>query len=144
MAHFTLDTSGMVKGYVRDFWLGASTPQIIPGRYTAPNEWGIAWDDLSPFAQGCVEAMLRSLPAQYRTSEKAPEPKLRRFRDLAPETLALILRDCEAYERRYPATRLRTDHRARGANYWRDRQKGLKPLTPYLGDDGKVYLREAA
>jgi hypothetical protein len=68
------------------------------------------------------------------------------FSDLAPETLAAILKDCEALsvtiEGEFEPDSEDGDHA------WKVRQSGLwgayPPLTPYLGDDGKVYLREAS
>lgn len=67
------------------------------------------------------------------------------FHHLAPETLTRIMEDCEAARRQpYPGGPY-----TRGDWFWDDRQAGrlartFPPLAPYLGDDGKVYLREAA
>lgn len=147
---FTLDTSGHVKGYVRDFWpADEKTPQIMPGRYTAPNEWSVAWTDLDPFTQGYVEALLAfaaSGPAIPHGWYVDPNEARARFRDLAPETLQRILTDCAA--RLAQATPPYPNTREEGARTWIRRQAGklklhgFPPLTPYLGDDGKVYLRE--
>lgn len=68
------------------------------------------------------------------------------FSDIAPETLARIIADCKAYQR--PEITYTADE---GRGFWEWRQMGegvdyeyaFPPLTPYLGDDGKVYLREA-
>lgn len=68
------------------------------------------------------------------------------FSDLAPETLAAILRDCEAFLK----TPGQSNRDGDGRSFWALRQKGLyahigfPPLNPYLGDDGKVYLRKTA
>jgi hypothetical protein len=161
MATFTLDTSGYVQ---------------CPAPNQKPNEsagcW--FWSDLSPFAQGYVEAMFSDLiddredirgiisAIEYGgntgTKESAPNA-LRRykrlltlgFRDIAPETLALILRDCTNYGHGYSTNAKWRERPNAGADFWRQRQQGLygegrgnafPPLTPCLGDDGKVYLRE--
>ena len=106
--------------------------------------WGVTrWSDLSPFTQGYVEAML-SGPVMGRF---APLNRQFGFSDLSPEALAATIRDCEAM---CEWDRLaRTRFPKSGAIRWGERQRGLDaprfpPLTPYLGDDGKVYLREAA
>lgn len=61
-----------------------------------------------------------------------------RFSDLAPETLAAILKDCEANSS--------TDSTKRsGALFWRNRQEGavpdFPPLTLTLSDDGEVVFQ---
>lgn len=150
MAEFQLDTSGAVER---------------PAGYT---RWGVdralTWEDLSPFVQGYVEAAIKSLGRVARcpvccstgTVVRYKRPPMSitcgqcdgagkefaRFRFLAPETLALILKDCEA------ATEGRLDGSAKhGCWLWQDRNnsvcRGFPPLTPTLADDGKVYLREA-
>ena len=70
------------------------------------------------------------------------------FRDLAPETLATIRRDCAAQQVAHPPIE-GLDGEAlskMGAQFWFDRQigegRGFPPLTPYIGDDSKVYLQE--
>ncbi|MFY8143067.1 MAG: hypothetical protein ACOVMT_04190 [Caulobacter sp.] len=88
------------------------------------------WDHLTPFAQGYVEALLRHAAT---------------FSDLAPETLARIIADCDAFAKQYPGW----VHRDGGALFWASRQggatrwraymsEGFPPLTVQLGDDGKV------
>jgi hypothetical protein len=116
MSDFTLDTSGEVA--------------------CDEHGWAHVWSDLTPFQQGYVEAALRPREGLYYplTSRFAG------FSDLAPETLAAMLKDCEAWQRELrlasPATA------ASGAGFWEDRRRGLwrhfPPLTLYLGDDGKV------
>lgn len=138
MADFTLDTSGGVR--LRRDKIRLNT----------------LWSDLSPFAQGYVEAMLSGVvEGAWRLAEMtlAPGDTARvgphwfRFSDLAPETLAAILKDCEAFPLGLPRVYLDGKH---GSQMWVTRQKGewteegFPPLTPYLGDDGKVYLRDAA
>ncbi len=130
METFTLDTSGAV---------------LSPPGPTWPMR--IIWSDLSPFAQGYVEAMLRGpidLRGSVYESGGGTQDTLRLgFSDLAPETLATILGDCEAFER-VGAGRLP------GGLLWKTRQtegaiaQGMPPLTLYLDDTGKVRLREAA
>ena len=99
----------------------------------------ITWSDLTPFCQGYIEAMFAG-----------GSWDLGRFSDLAPATLQRIIGDCEAAL----ADRLCafTNHPESGAMFWRERQANqlngmhphFPPLTPYLGDDGLIYLREAA
>jgi len=128
MSAFTLDTSGRVE-------CAASFQPI---------GWTI-WPDLSPFAQGYVEAIFASLLA-VREAGAGKHFINYGFSDLSPETLALILRDCEAWRSCYPAVE---NEAKAGAAFWELRTKqfvkrpDFPPLTPYLGDDGKVYLREA-
>lgn len=138
MAEFQLDTSGAV---IRE-------PQPQGG----PLYWH--WFDLSPFAQGYVEAALRSL----RDGDLGylPWSTIKKdcgFANLAPETLAAMLKDCEATPLSRPYAHARTAHqiadaRGAGARFWELRQRGEFPKTfppraLYLGNDGKVYQREA-
>lgn len=137
---FTLDTSGAVVG---------------PSRDESGPEWVKLWPDLSPFAQGYIEAMpwedLNDKEFEHRCNtvgQGAEYPELG-FRDLASETLAAILRDCAAWLAKYPAgPEYANDAVNDGAYLWKDRQNGLyvedafPPLTLYLGDNGKVYLKE--
>lgn len=135
MDGFNLDTSGGVFN--------------VPDAGIAGEVW---WPDLSPFAQGYVEAMLEGAADDLADERMALNPwddaRLSiGFSDLAPETLALILRDCEArYAELVPAMRRQ---RRNGREFYEQRQRGtwperFPPPTPYLGEDGKVYLREAA
>lgn len=82
---------------------------------------------LTPFATGYADAIRASLPEEHRD---AP---------FADETLALIIADCESYRGGQDASD--------GPVFWFLRQERLlkrfPPQTPSLGDDGKVYLREA-
>ena len=138
MVTLTLDTSGRVDGR--------------------------AFDDLTPFARGYVEALFASTPYRVcsycgldheiyggcfsglKPSEMGLKPE-RRFSDLAPETLATILQDCDA--KRDPTAPTAELERRDGALFWNMRQGGtyaatFPRLTPYLGDDGRVYLREVS
>lgn len=133
---FTLDTSGSVDHVV------------APGC----TETGLAleWADLSPFVQGYVEALLADWRAALERGRRHPLPlgMVPRFADLAPEALALILRDCEAWSHQYTHPAFDPGPRVRGQHFWRDRNRApffrdFPPLTPYLGDDGRVRLREA-
>lgn len=135
-AAYTLNTSGRVAGV----------------------EGGLAvwyeFDDLAPFAQGYVEALFRGVQVRNaigaRIPPGSPIPALlrNRFSDLAPETLALIRRDCERAEALsvWPFGRLYNPNTAGGTVFWADRQDGavaghgFPPLTVTLGDDGKVHL----
>jgi hypothetical protein len=138
MTEFKLDTSGEVRGG----FLGLTA---------------ISWSDLDAFTQGYVEAMLDGIRYErtsagvnkgdhYRKWDErvnCVRSRLLAFRDLAPETLARIMKECASYR----ASRLgRAMNTEAGAKFWAQRQAGgldrYVPLTPYLGDDGKVYLRE--
>ena len=120
------------------------------------------WGDLSPFAQGYVEAMARAnfeavalLPSDNDEnglckhcgrdntgeedgpcSDDCPRQEIR-FADLAPETLARIIADCDA---RFSGWFERC--RADGVWFWKTRQRGeqpdFPPLTIRLGDDGRA------
>lgn len=129
---FTLDTSGFV-------WLQHGQ---LANTY---------WEDLTPFQQGYVEALLASI-SELPSGINPPAGEWRpfAFSDLAPEALAMILRDCERIHGR--ARGALTNGLARptdpGGAFWRLRQRGIygddfPPLTPSLSDDGRVHLREA-
>lgn len=70
---------------------------------------------------------------------RAVSPFLLGFSDLAPEALAAVLRDCERYRGRTSSS-----SGAVGALFWMNRSgghlsgDGWSPLSPFLGDDGKV------
>lgn len=116
------------------------------------------WEDLSPFAQGYIEALFASsydvLPGFMATVDQPEANSLRTrpvgFSDLAPETLARIIADCEAM---VEAGGL--PYHFAGTGFWSGRQAGnwtkaqpaekylkavpaFPPLTVQLGDDGKV------
>lgn len=145
---FTLDTSG-----------GVARPLTEDGY---ADGW-LYWSDLSPFAQGYIEAALLSASldtahtrdCEYVTSEgpagcTCPAGRFGyrrpiRFDWLAPETLASMLADCA-----FPDHRREWENGLRredGAAFWRNRQAGqwpsLSPVTLILADDGKVRRREA-
>ena len=71
-----------------------------------------------------------------------------RFSMWSPEALALILRDCEAASGPPHPRAVVGAANAAGRLFWYTRQHGklpsFPPLTPYLADDGKVCLKEAA
>ncbi len=133
MKTFTLDTSGAVPDVRGKAEHGARLY----------GDWH--WSDLSPFAQGYIEAMLREVHIP-RDGMGAPLDGGGEagFSDLAPETLAAIMRDCEHVQdvSTYGSSE-------DGDHFWKVRQSGLypetwPPFTPYLDDTGKVRLREAA
>lgn len=78
---------------------------------------------------------------------RADELELPAFSDLAPETLARMIADCEARQVFVSRGLSSADLASEGAAYWRERQDGLlpsdAPLTVHLGDDGKVRFAEA-
>lgn len=129
----TLDTSGVVR--------------IPTGRPGINNHY--LWSDLSPFAQGYAEALLGDLSSRLlQPNEDGPCGVEFGFSDLAPETLAMILRDCEGLGSIY------SDTTRGGALFWSDRQGGgflglnpqtrFPPLRTYLNDAGKVMLEVAS
>lgn len=144
MEAFALDTSGYVQ---------------CPAPDQKPNEstgcW--FWDDLSPFAQGYIDALFASLwdPVFQKPVLRSGPIDFRgvAFRHFAPETLADILADCDRYCREWGWD----DQCAEiGGDLWRDRQQrfagwpradelseDFPPVTLlYLGDDGLIYQRE--
>lgn len=126
MTDFTLDTSGAIR--------------LVPAR-SDPDGPIYRWSDLTPFAQGYVEAMLASVD---RSVGGFSFPA---FSDLAPATLSRIIGDCEAADHLRPGVSAEGD-RASGAQFHAMRQSGLfavrfPPLTVSLGEDGLIYLAEA-
>jgi hypothetical protein len=114
----------------------------------------LLWSDLSPFAfvQGCGEAMARALYERLVSDGMDPTKAAEAvaFRKWAPETLARIMEDCARPQNFAAGLRIKTGS-PEGRNFWTARQSGqltgawgaaLPPLTPYVGGDGKVYLRE--
>jgi hypothetical protein len=126
---FQLDTSGEVVG------LSADGLRIAK-----------RWSDLSPFVQGYVDALLE---ACWRREYGVAAANDRcfgwkaAFSDLAPETLARIIEDCDAYPLLFPSQGPATAYL--GACFWADRQAGrcpnFPPLTVSLNDDGKVVFQ---
>lgn len=124
----------------------------------------ISWEGVGQlggaFTQGYIEALMRSAWGSVEFivewwdkrgayGDKGPLA----FSDLARETLAWIMEDCAKIADLIAGL----DHRD-GKDIWTSRCRGFPgpgtlaeymrtnfpPLTPYLGDDGKVYLREAS
>lgn len=136
---FQLDTSGVVN--------------IENDDATKPRFSVYTWSSLDPFTQGYVEALFASVQtdggAFILPSASNPEVAFAtyfaKFRDLAPETLARIIEDCAAYRKSH---RRVPNWTADGRHFWEQRASGrlsdFQSLSPYLGDDGRVYLREAA
>jgi len=136
---FALDTSGFVDMRAYASHEKRIFPQTI-------------WSDLDPFTQGYIEAAWEAVRELRRDAEDRVQMNLEDlgFRHLAPEALALILKDCAAY----CALPMRTGYAAgryHGRNFWDQRSRGLfcnigigfPPLTPYLRADGKVDLKES-
>ncbi len=102
------------------------------------------WSDITPFAQGYVEALFESLSPAFRSGPKSSQFG---FSDLSPEALGMILKDCEAHEKAYPLQAHDPRRHNRGLNFWRNRQAGMwtnsgfPPLTSYLGATGPDYRR---
>ncbi len=136
MPEFVLDTSGTV---------------FMPLNYPHDPYEGVAWDDLTPFARGHIEAMFADLDKATCFPGFDDGWRRARFADLAPETLARIIDDCRWHPNAQPHKHPGDPQMQwrSGRNAWEDRNpkgadygRGLSfpPLAPYLGDDGKVYL----
>lgn len=137
----SFDRSGVVR-----------LPQTVPPTGT----WSRArtWEDLTPFAQGYVEALFTSL--RKGDIGHWPDALARKigFKDLAPEALAMILRDCKNAEGWLCQGNMaaRGLIASEGGRFWSERQRGewmdkpeyvrYAPLRIYLNDAGKVMLAE--
>lgn len=120
----------------------------------------VTWPDLSPFVQGYVEALMQCIEWPDPSEGYGPSSSVVHFDWLAPEALALILRDCEALQAANRRVRGGVDISKRefGAALWATRSdkhtgrffhidtdeaaKAFPRLTPHLSDDGKLHLRE--
>jgi len=128
MTAFKLDTSGSVR-----------RPQANVDSAGRAN-W--LWSDLTPFAQGYVEALFA------HSAAPAPLAALGLgFSDVAPATLSRIIDDCERF-RGIDRGVYSSDWLLSGGALWAMRQSktGLPDfpaLTLYLAEDGLIYLREA-
>jgi hypothetical protein len=140
---FTLDTSGAVGPLFYE-----RGEQRVPGFNLADRQSShVVWPDLSPFAQGYVEAMFAAMRAWDGRPCTLPSPGGGvaiglAFSDLAPETLAAILKDCEA-GRNLSSGLVPTFRKNKlgGAAFWRQREGyGFPPLTPALNDAGRVVF----
>lgn len=143
---FQLDTTGGVIGATA--WnspegQAARHRELMQGRPHGET----VWEDLDPFTQGYVEALFQSVQVDALGATYAERPLLiPAFSSLAPETLARIMADCEAYwieyDKMWGLSRHPEGQRRQGAVLWNDRQRGIvtnyPPLTVHLGDDGKV------
>jgi hypothetical protein len=135
MSTFQFDTSGVVLMPIR-----------VNGKpWTAPQ----SFDSLPRFAQGYIKAMaLVGVPRRIIGLGDFKAKVQFRFSDLAPETLARIADDCGRFvacgHKPFDPDR---DDFDQGRDFWAERQRNghhaeFPRLIPYLGDDGKVYLRE--
>jgi hypothetical protein len=135
----------------------SSYVRMVPSDVKSTPKDYLRWPDLSPFEQGYVEAMFAEVHHNYHWATGdfgAPDDYSAgpAFRHLAPETLARIRKDCAAIGP-YSASKFYADSQRQGAHFWFDRNHvaehgehyfaKLPPLAPYLGNDGKVYLRES-
>lgn len=141
---FQLDKSGVV----------VLSP--VDGGSTAP----VAWGNLSPFAQGYIEALFEAHSIQRYRSDEDRIYSHGGFDMLAPETLARIIADCERYLGQTSITPERATA-GDGRAFYVLRQSApaylngppmsqtmdgepvasayyFPPLTVHLGDDGKV------
>lgn len=137
MGEFKLDTSGAV---------------FIPDPRFPAGATRIRWEDLSPFAQGYVEASWREWGHLHPGKVWGSLVKPFGFSDLSPEALSMILGDCEAHQKTYGLPAGDPRNTARGRNFWVNRQTGMwaktgaglvggfPPLRVWLDDDGKVEL----
>lgn len=150
---FQLDTTGHVL-------LPHPTPEDPAGNWASDS---VQWSDLSPFAQGYIEALaadnfarIAAMPSDNDQtghckwcgrdnrgeetgpcSDDCPRQEIR-FSNLAPETLAQIIADCEFLRRAQWGDKSALI----GGWIWQERQMDhlnrFPPLTVQLGDDGKV------
>jgi hypothetical protein len=166
MPQFQLDTSGEVHMDRSHGYVGPT------------NNINVIWASLDAFAQGYIEALFFTESASdvtkvdWRHGEGSDDgsalPCDAAFADLAPETLARILKDCRAFQdsrawadtmEGYPgADEVQAGHdfwltrNGHGAGFWDgdwpepyatqldETAKGFGSVNAYLGDDGKVYL----
>lgn len=116
---FQLDTRGAVDGVLTSYG----------------DPLSIMWGELTPFAQGYVEALLADALLLFNV---ATPPK---FTSLAPEALARIIADCEEGRKIFAKIGPSTQS-GKGRQFWSDRQdemiRRFPPRTVQLGDDGKV------
>lgn len=125
MTTFTLDTSGAI---------------FVTAHPKEGERYGYRWSDLpNDFVRGYVGAIFAEM---HRADPDEPDIRLTlrwtRFSDLHPEALALILRDCEAWQEKYPKSGFG------GGLMWAYRQSGAAPSFPPLTislEEGKVMLR---
>lgn len=114
----SLDTSGAIR--------------LVPAA-ADPDGPLYAWSDLDPFTQGYTAQILEMVGAA--------------FHQLAPETLAAILKDCAANTSEFPQPHGYPEvSRNNGRHFWMFRRAGFWPakwprLIPYLAE-GLVYLRK--
>lgn len=106
------------------------------------------WCDLNAFTQGYISALFETSAHDLTAEGDAkglPYREAFAFSDLAPETLARIIADCD------DNTRNMIDHvsddrkRHAGGQFWSMRQGAragrFPPLTVQLGDEGKVIFQ---
>lgn len=105
----------------------------------------VTFDSLNAFQQGYFEAAARSY---WDGLSEAERDRLDHFgpvgfSDFAPETVERALRDCERVQAKFPRF-------SNAEGFWRGRnadkgwtEDGFPPLTPALGEDKLLHLREA-
>lgn len=128
-AQFKIDTSGFVR--------------IDPEGNT------YAFENLSPFQQGAVEAALRELNARLFKSDGYTEADFFGFRHLSASALQRIMADCERRLFDFSAKGIDAagDH-ARGEAFWRAVSarhlvlSGYPPAHLSLAEDGLIHLSE--
>ncbi|MBP7704158.1 MAG: hypothetical protein KA105_02595 [Caulobacter sp.] len=126
---FELDTSGSVSYRVH----GLMQTKI--------------WSDLTPFAQGYVEAMFADEATQDALMDENGRVRFG-FRHLAGDTLKRIVEDCEALRG------VGRNSRVNGYACFQRRQEqapcgpfeevwtGFPPVTVFLSDEGLIFLKE--
>jgi len=128
-----LDTTGTVEG----------SPYV---NLDGQKFLSVGWAALDAFTQGYIEAALDRPELRDSGCELG-------FSDLAPETLAQIIADCEAAVglRVEPTGHTFTNTAQGGYLFWEARQTdnfmgavGFPPLTVTLGEDGKVRFSQDA
>lgn len=140
---FQLDTTGAIL-------LPQSSAENPFGKWASD---ATQWDDLSPFTQGYIEALFAELHQTPVVQECGRGGWNVGFFDLAPETLARIIADCERMRQVFGWLGPKDADGApvewfqeEGRSAWKYRQNGdlpnFPPLTVQLGDDGKVLFAE--
>lgn len=133
---------------------------VLVQRATSGGPFEVRWSDLNPFTQGFIEAaLLGTAPDDLEVRGSEDTYRQAGFSDLAPETLARFMEDCERFAHVIGDPRPPIHNAGIGERFWKARQLGFTtywslhqaelrgpfpPLRLYLADDGKVRIKEAA
>jgi len=142
------DLSPFVQGYIEALFeaLGyGDSPERAEARAHRERGWVCNWTG-GHCPSGCGSPCTYTIDSTHCGGGKVVQDYNRRptFSDLAPETLARIMEDCE----RFGAMCEANLWLIQGNEFWIMRQRGdltdkdFPPLTLYLSDDGKVRFRD--